>query len=1092
MPHLPTEIVMTPRQDDLGLVRIVNSDGLSISLLPNGALFAIEHTQGDHRIMINQSLALPIAGSMGRLYLRAGGAEPVILPLAGPEARCRFGAADDRFLWEGEQCGMHHQVCLWLHPDSNLWLWRVAVVNRRDRGLPCDAVLIQDLGLGERSFLMNNEAYASQYIDHYIAQHPRMKCVLMSRQNLPQGGAHPWAAHGCLDGVAGFATDFRQLMGPAYRDADRFGFSFGTSLPSCRLQYETACAALQSEATTLPPGAAKCWTFFGLYLSDHPSASADGDLMLLDAAERAGKDWTPRAVALTFPSRSFLHDAPSAAAESLDKKEIEARYPERTHIEQADGQVLSFFAPGETHSRHIILRDKERVVIRRHGALLFSGVELMHTEATLCATCWMHGVFGAQLTIGNTSFHKLFSVSRDPYNITRGSGLRMLAESKEGWRLLTVPSAFEIGLSDCRWIYRLDGRTITISAAVSCDEPAMQWRVTVEGEQCRLLIFGHLVLGEHEFAHAARMEIDKRQTRFAFRPDPNDLWGRQYPQAIYHLVTSTPEQVEAVGSDELLYADGKRRSGAFAVIRTCPTNAFVVAVTGSMNDAKRAELLAAKYAGPVDEAAVRAQSERYWQDITRGIRVKSTDAGTDAQAIDTIFPWLVHDAMVHLTVPHGLEQYTGAAWGTRDVCQGPMELALSLEHDEPAKAILRIIFAQQYEKTGGWPQWFMLEPYSFIQDSQAHGDVIVWPLKALCDYIEATGDFSFLDEPIAWRREDSFEKTAHADPIAVHLETLVVAVRQRFIPGMHLIRFGNGDWNDSLQPADPSKREWMVSSWTVALLYQQLCRYAEILRRAGRPEKANEHNALAAAMREDFNKYLIRDDVVAGYGVFRPEGGLPELLLHPSDGRTGVSFSLLPMNRGIIGGIFTPEQARHHLDLILKHLLFSDGARLMDKPIAYHGGLETTFRRAESAAFFGREIGLMYVHSHLRYAEAMSTLGEADALWDALLAANPIAVTDRLHHASLRQRNAYFSSSDAAFQDRYQASAEWTRVKAETIAFDGGWRIYSSGPGLYVNMLIQRAFGVRRHFGERIVEPCLPISQQGLSLAWPGRLAGKS
>src|SRR6202007_393004 len=112
--------------------------------------------------------------------------------------------------------------------------------------------------------------------------------------------------------------------------------------------------------------------------------------------------------------------------------------------------------------------------------------------------------------------------------------------------------------------------------------------------------------------------------------------------------------------------------------------------------------------------------------------------------------------------------------------------------------------------------------------------------------------------------------------------------------------------------------------------------------------------------------------------------------------------------------------------------------------------------------------------------------------WDALHAANPIAVTARLRHASLRQRNAYLSSSDAAFQDRYQASAEWTRVKAETIAVDGGWRIYSSGPGLYVNMLIQHAFGVRRHFGERIVEPCLPASQQGLGLAWPGRLAGKS
>ncbi len=54
--------------------------------------------------------------------------------------------------------------------------------------------------------------------------------------------------------------------------------------------------------------------------------------------------------------------------------------------------------------------------------------------------------------------------------------------------------------------------------------------------------------------------------------------------------------------------------------------------------------------------------------------------------------------------------------------------------------------------SGDWPQWFMLDPYAIIQDRVSHGDVIVWPLKALNDYIEATGDFAFLDEPVAWRR----------------------------------------------------------------------------------------------------------------------------------------------------------------------------------------------------------------------------------------------------------------------------------------------------------------------------------------------------
>jgi cellobiose phosphorylase len=131
----------------------------------------------------------------------------------------------------------------------------------------------------------------------------------------------------------------------------------------------------------------------------------------------------------------------------------------------------------------------------------------------------------------------------------------------------------------------------------------------------------------------------------------------------------------------------------------------------------------------------------------------------------------------------------------------------------------------------------------------------------------------------------------------------------------------------------------------------------------------------------------------------------------------------------------------------------------------------------------------MYTHAHLRYAQAMAVLGEAQEMWEALLLVNPIAVTDRLPQASLRQRNAYFSSSDAAFRDRYQASAEWARVRDGTIAVDGGWRIYSSGPGLYVNVLIAHAFGLRRQFGTRVVRPCLPASLRRLRLEWSARPA---
>ena len=110
----------------------------------------------------------------------------------------------------------------------------------------------------------------------------------------------------------------------------------------------------------------------------------------------------------------------------------------------------------------------------------------------------------------------------------------------------------------------------------------MQWRITVEGAPCRFLVFGYLVLGERELEQAGRIEIDASRRRFAFRPDPDWLWGQRYPDAVYFLVTSTPDAVEEIGGDELLYRDGQPRGGAWVALRTRATAELCFAVVGSM------------------------------------------------------------------------------------------------------------------------------------------------------------------------------------------------------------------------------------------------------------------------------------------------------------------------------------------------------------------------------------------------------------------------------------------------------------------------------------------------------------------------------
>ena len=201
------------------------------------------------------------------------------------------------------------------------------------------------------------------------------------------------------------------------------------------------------------------------------------------------------------------------------------------------------------------------------------------------------------------------------------------------------------------------------------------------------------------------------------------------------------------------------------------------------------------------------------------------------------------------------------------------------------------------------------------------------------------------------------------------------------------------------------------------------------MKQTGNTRKAGELKEICEKIKADFNKYLVKDGVVAGYGLVEDDGSI-SVLLHPSDTTTGIQYSILPMNRGIISGIFTKEQAQHHQDLIEKHLKGPDGARLMDRPLKYKGGIQDIFQRAESSTFFGREIGLMYVHEHIRYAESQARTGKADAFVKALRQAIPVGYRDVVPCGDIRQSNCYYSSSDVTFKNRYEADERYDEIKS--------------------------------------------------------------
>src|SRR5690606_28988828 len=135
-----------------------------------------------------------------------------------------------------------------------------------------------------------------------------------------------------------------------------------------------------------------------------------------------------------------------------------------------------------------------------------------------------------------------------------------------------------------------------------------------------------------------------------------------------------------------------------------------------------------------------------------------------------------------------------------------------------------------------------------------------------------------------------------------------------------------------------------------------------------------------------------------------------DYLLHPKDKNTGLKLRLLPLTRTIISEMVDKVQAIKHVRLIDEYLKHPDGVRLMDTFVSYRGGEKTYFQRAETASNVGREIGILYVHAHIRYIEAMAKLGYNNEVYRAVFTINPINIQKYVKNAQLRQANTYFSS----------------------------------------------------------------------------------
>jgi len=978
----------------------------------------------------------------------------------------------DSIYWCGSLDSIKYTITFQTSPKNSSWFWTIQLENESMDIISTDLTYYMDKGLAPRNNLKTNEYYNSHYLDCAALKDPKSGHVIATRQNLDLiSGKTPWLIEGCFSGCSSFATDGEDFFGKSYRSTGLPEALSSKCLPARIRQGQYAISALQTDRIDLSKGEKKEIVFWGLYSNEHSHVSSSDDLLFVQECLKEFSDLPHR----DYPYSIKIESQYNSFAETLSGSSLleESLIP---HWDQnplypeigPDGKLWSFFQ----NDKHIILKEKDSNMDVPHGHILRSGSQLMPDDKILSLSCYMNGCFASQMAIGNSYFNSFLSHPRSLHDLFRANGLRVAVDSGDGFRILSVPSAFVVSQNAAEWIYKLEDNEIYLKSETDRLESDFHFSIRCkENKPLRFKIFFFLKHGEDNIRFVPNIDIYQNRTGI-IKPHVDSLFGKRFPGLSINVTANDnlgSRTREISTNSEFVYEE-ENITSPIILFETELISMYDITVSIDFSD--KTPIVSRLGLGGDNIGFLEVPKASGEDPKTSYIMEK----------LNIVNTWFANNALVHFSVLHGLEQSKGAAWGVRDVLQGPFEALLAQENWQALQELLKLVFAAQYEEDGTWPQWFMLDSYHEIRDMHAHGDIVFWPLKAICEYLEESFDHNFLNCQIPYTRRKDMKISIETESIAQHLCKVIEVIENTYlISDTGLLKYGGGDWNDTLQPLDNNIKERLVSVWTMGIAQQYISRLNLLINADEFVELSYRINNLSEILSGAFSNIISKFNPVPGFLL---TGDSIKPFIHPEDGLSNPSYRLLPMIRFINAGLFSETEARTHLQIIEANLWHPDGVRLLDQPVEYNGGKSNCFVRAEQSSFWGREVGLMYVHAHIRFIEALLKLGEAEKAWKAINQIIPVDLKKTVPNAAPRQSNSYFSSSDAAFLNRDEADVEFNSVKEGDILCNGGWRIYSSGPGIFLSLIKRWFFGFRFSSEYAVIDPVIPASLSGCGLTF--------
>ena len=1031
-------------QKDLKFIT-VSKGNTAFNFLETGDIFEI--LSGN--IMINMFNGTYKEGSLNNIYLRIYKEGKIkISPLLGIKSNSTISYNEYSIVFKGNAYNINYKVTLTIS-SNNIWFYNVDLYGEN---VEIDILYCQDVAIANKGAVLSNELYTSQYIDHKALE-KQGSYVLCSRQNQDQNGKFPYLEQGCINmKIISYLTDGMQFFSKEYKETNT-PYLINKDFPKENYQYELSYIGLQSEKTII--NGHKNIIFYGLFKEDYkePIKELKFDKEILNAlneSEITKENYNE-------VNKISLKDefTGTFVSEDFTIEEIKSIYNRRKFEEYDEhNNLLSFFTNKHTH---VVLKQKEVYCERPHGNIIITGISKENLNSNvMSSTNYMYGVFNSQVVIDNTNLNKMLSVNRGLLNVLKNSGQRIYMKINGEFKLLTLPYIYEMGLNFSKWYYKINEDIVEIKVYSCFNSQKITLEVNSKNNiEYEFLISNQIVMGENEHNHNFNVVVNNHKIRIT--PEEGSFLKNTYSNIYYEFIFSNCQFT--LLDDGVFFKDELVKDKSLLVFKL-KSSKFNLSIVGSCNCNEYIE----------EHNVFNEENNKFnefYKDLLNGFYLEDhNNSKYNVDKLNEIIYFYAHNAMIHFASPHGLEQSGGAAWGTRDVCQGPIELFLSTNNYNIVREIILKIYSNQFKETGEWPQWFMFDKYN-MQQNDSHGDIVFWPIKVISDYVLITGDKSIFNEEVSYKSSIDFSIT-NKEKIIQHIEKAIESIKNRFMENTYLISYEGGDWDDTLQPVNNNLKQKLVSTWTMALAYESISKLYKVIPNEYLKKQLYE---MYTGIERDFIRYAIKNKVISGFVYLNNN---VEYIIHPLDLKTKINYRLLPLVRSIISELVDLKQAEINEHIIKEYLTFSDGVRLMDKTPIYSGGVSEIFKRAEQASNVGREISLQYVHAHIRYIESMCKLGKENIVWDSLFKINPILIKDNVSNAEYRQSNCYFSSSDGDFKTRYDFQNNFNKLEDKQVKVKGGWRIYSSGPGIFINQLISNILGIRELEDKIIFDPVIP------------------